>query len=104
MNLFYNRIDDDLEGRICSAMGAAGYYEMFELLTGERLSKLSHACDLRPGDGRGLFPPATAEPKPFPFESVACSSRMKPYHQSHPACRKTIIRCVEDLPCGFQPV
>jgi hypothetical protein len=49
MNLFYNRIDDDLEGRICSAMGAAGYDEMFELLTGERLSKLSQVVPLWEG-------------------------------------------------------
>lgn len=40
MNMFYSRIEEDLEHRISSALGAAGYDEMFELLIGERLSKL----------------------------------------------------------------
>jgi hypothetical protein len=49
MNLFYNRIDEDLERRIRSALGASGYDEMFELLIGERLSKLAHVAPIWEG-------------------------------------------------------
>ncbi len=40
MNFFYNRIEDDLEKRIRSSTGTDGYDPMFDLLIGQRLSKL----------------------------------------------------------------
>ena len=49
MNLFYNRIDEDIERRISSATGAKGYDEMFELLIGSRLSKLPKVAPLWEG-------------------------------------------------------
>lgn len=40
MNVFYGRLEDDLSNRIGRSVGAAGYNEMFDLLTGVHLSDL----------------------------------------------------------------
>lgn len=37
MNVFYNRFEDDLSARIARSLGAEGYDDMFELLTGAPL-------------------------------------------------------------------
>lgn len=49
MNVFYNRIEEDLEDRIASTMGASGYDKIFELLTGRTLSGLSHVAPMWEG-------------------------------------------------------
>ncbi len=54
MNVFYNRIESDLELRIATSTGAESYDEMFQLLTGDELSKLTHVVPLWEG-ARVLF-------------------------------------------------
>jgi hypothetical protein len=40
MNVFYNRLEEDLSTRIARSLGAEGYNEIFELFAGIRLSNL----------------------------------------------------------------
>ena len=49
MNIFYKRLEDDLSNRIGRSVGAAGYNEMFELLTGSRLSELDETKSMWEG-------------------------------------------------------
>jgi hypothetical protein len=49
MNVFYNRMEEDLAERIAAALGATGYDEMFELLLGRRLSSLHQISPLWEG-------------------------------------------------------
>jgi len=49
MNLWFTRMENDLESRICSAVGAAGYDEMLELLCGEPLKGLRKVAPLWEG-------------------------------------------------------
>lgn len=46
MNVYYNRLEEDLAGRIGRAVGAAGYDDMFQLLAGQRLSQLKEVTPL----------------------------------------------------------
>ena len=46
MNLFYERLEDELSRNIGRAVGAQGYDEMFNLLTGKRLSQLTEVVPL----------------------------------------------------------
>jgi len=49
MNFFYSRIEDDLEKRIRSSTGTDGYDPLFDLLIGQRLSKLPKVVPLWEG-------------------------------------------------------
>jgi len=46
MNIFYNRLEEELELRIATSTGAESYDEMWRLMTGEGLSKLTHVTPL----------------------------------------------------------
>jgi hypothetical protein len=44
MNLFYQRLEKELEARIERSVGAAGYDEMFSIILGTRLSQLEYVA------------------------------------------------------------
>jgi hypothetical protein len=49
VNVFYTRLEGDLSNRIGRSLGAPGYSEMFELLTGTKLSGLDQMSPLWEG-------------------------------------------------------